>query len=31
MKFIWLKIAITVLIFAALFGFVFYKVQSGTM
>lgn len=31
MKFIWLKVAITIFVFAALFGAVFYKVQSGVM
>ncbi len=29
MKFIWLKVALTVFVFAALFGIVYYKVASG--
>ena len=29
MKFIWLKVAVTVVVFAALFGVVYYKVASG--
>ena len=29
MKFIWLKVAITILAFAGLFGLVYYKVASG--
>lgn len=29
MKFIWLKVAVTVLVFAVLFGIVYYKVASG--
>lgn len=29
MKFIWLKVAITVLVFASLFGVVYYKVSTG--
>ncbi len=31
MKFIWLKVLITILVFAGLFGVVYYKVASGTM
>ncbi len=29
MKLIWLKLLITIVVFAALFGWVYYKVQSG--
>ena len=29
MKFIWLKVLITILVFAGLFGIVYYKVASG--
>ncbi len=29
MKFIWLKVVVTVLVFAALFGVVYYEVASG--
>ncbi|TCW19721.1 hypothetical protein EDB48_105273 [Vibrio crassostreae] len=29
MRFIWLKVAVTVLVFAALFGIVYYKVASS--
>ncbi len=29
MKFIWLKVVVTVLVFVALFGIVYYKVASG--
>ena len=29
MKFIWLKVAVTLLVFAALFGIVYYKVANG--
>lgn len=31
MKYIWLKILITILIFAGLFAWVYYKVASGTL
>lgn len=31
MKFLWLKILTTVLVFAGLFALVFYKVQSGAV
>jgi hypothetical protein len=30
-KFIWLKVLLTVLIFAGLFGWVYYKVASGSI
>ena len=29
MKFIWLKVLLTILVFAGLFGIVYYKVASG--
>ncbi len=29
MKFIWLKVLLTVIIFAGLFGWVYYKVANG--
>lgn len=31
MKYIWLKILITMLIFLGLFAWVYYKVASGTL
>lgn len=30
MKFIWLKVLVTVLVFAGLFAAVYFSVQSGT-
>gem|GEM_PF-6218385 len=31
MKFLWLKMLLTVLVFAGLFGVVYYKVSSGSI
>lgn len=31
MRFIWLKVILIILVFAILFGIVFYKVSSGTL
>lgn len=31
MKYIWLKVLITMLIFSGLFAWVYYKVASGTL